>query len=216
MVTGMIRRLFLRPQPEKYSRRIAEMLQRLAAAGLSEEDIAYLAQQPAMPTLSGWTTAERQSIIVACVEGRGNPVYDQRRIEAAKLEAQIGPEFADTVLAPTPDPTQIAEQQRQQILENGAILDGTVVPVSPRDAHAVHLASLMPVIQGAIQEVQTNPKNTGGEQLLRGLVAHAKAHIQLAAGDPAVAQYAEIILQLEQALAAPPPDPAPEPAPAQI
>lgn len=196
LVTGMIRRACTSPLVT--DPRALAMRATLKQGGLTDQEIFYLADQPAMTTLAGWTGFDRQNIVVACVEGRGNPVYDQRRLEHAKLSAQVGPGFAETVLAPVNDPTQEAEQVRQQTLENMALVQGFPVPVSLRDAHGVHLGVLMPIVQNAVQEALQNP---AAEAVLVGLVAHAKAHVEAAdKGDPQVEEFRPVVQQLEQAV----------------
>jgi hypothetical protein len=220
MVTEIVRRACL---VNTDNPKALQLRNDLASDGLLPEDVEYLASQPAMPTLSGWTGVDRQNLIMACVEGRGNPVYDQRRIEEAKLEAQVGPEFASSVLAQIPDQIQLAEQQRQQTLENLALLQGQVIPVSLRDAHAVHLSALVPMIQGALQEAAANPAS---DSILEAFIVHARAHLSLAGTDPSVAEFEPLVgemekafLQLQQAAAeAPPPVevPAGEPLPPAV
>ncbi len=208
MVTETIRRLCLVPTQNAS---VLAFRQELQAGGLSPEEIALLASQPAMTTIYGWTGVDRQNVILACVEGRGNPVYDQRAIEEAKLEAQVGPEFASSVLSPAPDPVQAAEQSRQQTLESLALMQGLPVPVSPRDNHAIHLAGLLPFVQQTVQAAAQNP---AADQILVGLVAHARAHLDLAGTDPSVAEFVPIVEQLEAAMTQlnqamqPPTDPA--------
>jgi hypothetical protein len=214
LVTEIVRRACL--DQEIRDPRAMALRSDLLGGGLSPDEVAYLATQPAMTTLSGWTGLDRQQVIVACAEGRGNPVYDQRALEQAKLEAQVGPGFAESVLAPTPDPSVLAEQTRLQLMENMVLTQGMPVPVSLRDNHAVHLSGLLQVIQGAIQESVRNP---GADQILVALTAHARAHLDLAGTDPAVQQFVPVVAELEQAVAQlqqaaaeqAVPEPAPEP-----
>jgi len=192
MVTECIRRACLEPEME--DPRVQELRRELPEGGMASEEIAYLAEQPAMTTLSGWTGMDRQQVIVACVEGRGNPVYNARALEEAKLTAQVGPEFAQQVLLPDPDPIYLAEQMRAQVLENMAITHGNPIPVSLRDNHAVHIQTALPAVQAAVQQAMPNP---AAEQVLEGLVAHMVEHVKAAGKDPAVQPLVPVVQQLE-------------------
>ncbi len=174
-------------------------LRKTLSTRLTPEELQYLVTSPALTTTSGWTGADRQAIVMACSEGRGVPSYDQYKIEAAKLEALVGPEFAEEVLSPANDPTQAAEQQRLQMMENMMLMEGLPVPVSPRDGHLVHLNVLAPTIQHAAAELAQNP---GAGPAFELLVAHGRAHLETAkqAGSQGLEQFDQMLSEAEQAV----------------
>lgn len=196
MMSEVVRRLVLVPTENQD---VLKLRQRLAIR-LNEDELRVLAETPAMTTVQGWTAAERQLIVMACTEATGNPVYDQRATAVAKVSALVGPELATEIVLPTEDPTQTAEQNRMQILENHSLIDGVEIPVSPRDAHLLHLGALTPVLQSSLQELAQNPN---GFAAAKAIVAHGLSHVQLAkqAAIPGVEQFEAAYTQASQALA---------------
>lgn len=171
MMSEIIRRVCLvETEDEKVKELRQELLQQL-----TQEEVTHLAKSPAMTTIAGWTPAERQAIVTACVEGRGLPVYDQAKLERSKLSAQVNPDFAEDVLMPENDPTMEAEQVRLQILENGQLMQGILVPVSPRDAHLTHLGAFAEMMTATTQEAAQNPSAL---PILKALMHHGLQHIE--------------------------------------
>lgn len=171
MNTEIVRRLCLVTTDDAQVQQLrAELLTQL-----SEEEVNILATAPAMTTVAGWTPAERQSIVQACVEGRGNLVYNQVNLERAKLSAQVSPDFAEDVLMPENDSTIEAEQVRLQALENGQLMQGVLIPVSPRDAHMIHLGQLADLLTSTMQEAASN---SAALPILKALMHHGLQHLE--------------------------------------
>lgn len=156
------------------------MQQRLLAV-MTAEELAMIATTPAAETVSDFTDAERQAIILVAQEGRGNPLYNQKELELRKVTSQVNREFAEAVLLPDNDPTQTAEQTRMQQLENGLLAQGQAVPVSPRDDFMAHFTALEPLVTGTAQHLVEGPD---AFPVFKVCVAHANDHLQaaLAAG----------------------------------
>jgi hypothetical protein len=195
MMTELTRRLVLADTQEP---KVLALRSRLASR-LTAEEIEYLASVPAMTTIQGWTNVERQLIVLACSEARGVPVYDQRKVEVAKVTAQVGQELADDLILSENDPTLTAEQVRLQTMENHALLDGAEIPVSPRDAHMLHLQTLMPIIGSSVEEAMQNPAALTS---LNGFVVHARAHVEMGkqSAIPGIEAFDEAITQIEKAI----------------
>jgi hypothetical protein len=174
-------------------------LRRTLQSRLSADELQALVASPALTTTAGWTGAARQAIVMACSEARGVPVYDQFKIESAKLEALVGPEFAEEVLMQQNDPTQMTEQSRQQMMETGMLMEGMPIPVSPRDSHQIHLGVLAPAVQHAAMEFSQNP---GAAQALEMLVGHGRAHLETAKqqGAQGLEQFEQLFSQAENAI----------------
>lgn len=170
---------------------------------LSDEEINWLRHTPALTTVAGWTAYERDAIVTACIQAQGIPMYDQHEIAVAKMTAQVGPEFAQQVVIASEDPTQVAEQTRTQLFENDLILNGQESPISPRDAHEIHIQTLNPIIEHAIQEAAQNPT---ADTIIQAAVAHGMAHVEAAKASGAVSpviqqaeqQYSQILKDLEK------------------
>ncbi len=145
---------------------------------MTREELDSLANSPVAETVKDFTETERQQVVLALAEGRGNPLYNQRELERRKLTAQINEEFADAVLLPEEDPTVLSEQTRLQQLELLILVgQASQVPISPRDNHQVHLQVLMPAMEQAAPTAAQSPQGT---EVLKALFAHAQGHFQAA------------------------------------
>jgi hypothetical protein len=199
MMTTMQRRLCDSKTAEKDAK---EMQKRLLET-MTREELDQLAKQPVAETVKDYTDLERQQVVIAAQEGRGNPLYNQKELERRKLTAQVNEEFANSVLLPDEDPTVIAEQTRLQQLELLIIVgQGAEVPISPRDNHLVHLQVLMPSMEAAAQAAAADPNAVA---TLQALLKHAEAHQSAAeaAGGPkeALAPFTEILKKLRASMA---------------
>ncbi len=167
---------------------------------MTREELDYVSKQPALSTIADFTELERQQVVLICAEAKGNPLYNQKEIERRKLTATVGAEFADAVLLPDEDPTVVAEQSRQQQMENLLLTSGQQVPVSPRDNARVHLDTLKPLIAQTAKVLITDPT---AQDLLLIILQHAQSHVDVAVqagGNPK--DYAEDEQILTQAKAA--------------
>lgn len=176
------------------------MQQRLLKV-MSREELDFISKQPAAETVDDFSERERQAIILAAQEGRGNPLYNQKELERRKLTSQINAEFANAVLMPDNDPTMTAEQTREQLLENTLLAQGQAVPVSPRDDFQTHFAALEPLVTATAHSLVDNPANLN---VFQALVTHASDHLKnaLAAGADknALQQPIALVQAWEQAL----------------
>ena len=196
MMTEIVRRLVLVPTDDPAVMKLrAKLKTRLADPELTE-----LASMPAMTTVQGWTASERQLIVTACAEGVGNPVYDQRALAIAKVNAMVGPDLAAEIVLPTEDPTVQAEQSRTQIFENSSLMDGVDIPVSPRDAHAIHLNGMTQLLQATLQELAQNPSSFAAA---KAVVTHGMTHALMGqeAGIPGIEQFLAAYQEASRALA---------------
>ncbi len=156
---------------------------------MSAEELAQLAAMPAVTTVRDYTDEQRQQIVLLASEAKGNPLYDQREMESRKLTAVISSEFADAVLLPQNDPTEEAEQTRQQQMELLILQQGQQVPVSPRDNHVIHLTVLHDIVAGMMQQAATDPSIW---PVMGNIATHCDAHVQAAEQSGASAQVAEL------------------------
>lgn len=115
---------------------------------MSPEELEYIASRPALRTVDDWTDIKAQQIVLFAQEKRGDPLFDQEKLQKKAAAARVDAEFAEDVLLPQPDPTVMAEQVRQQQLENVLLQSGTPVPVSPRDNHPVHIEVIRELAAG--------------------------------------------------------------------
>jgi hypothetical protein len=153
-----------------------EMQKRLLLL-MKREELEQLAKQPSAGVVRDFTEFERMQIITIAAENKGNPLYNQKELERRSLMARVSADFADAVLMPSNDPTEEAEQSRQQQLELGPLQAAQPVPVSPRDNHEIHLTLLQPVIEGAMKVLATNPQAL---PVVKAMLAHGQEHVKVA------------------------------------
>lgn len=162
----------------------AKDMQKRLLEVMTREDLNDLAKQPVAETIKDFTEIERQQIALAATEGRGNPLYNQRELERRKLTALISEEFAEAVLLPEEDPTELAEQTRLQQFELLIIAgQAAQVPISPRDNHMIHLQVMLPAMEAAAMSAANDPE---GDDVLEAMLQHSEGHLELAkqAGAP--------------------------------
>jgi hypothetical protein len=184
---------------------------------MSREEIDELANHVVAETVKDLTPLERQMIVQFANEKKGNPLYNQRALEVEDGTARVGADFVDRVLLPDNDPSQEAEQHRQQQLETNLLMQGQAVPVSPRDAHMIHLQTIMPLAEQAGAAMMQGQADT---QTFEAIVAHIAEHANraqeqsvpkeqlkpildfLAQAGPAIAKLKQLDAQAQQLSAA--------------
>jgi len=165
---------------------------------LSQEELTYLAAQPALRTVDDLTDLKAQQLVLFANEKRTDPLFDQAKLQRAAAAARIDAEFADDVLLPDPDPTVIAEQSRTQEMEVLLLTTGREVPVSPRDNHRVHIETLKPIIAAAAEQIGSgDPALMAAFQTMLG---HWAQHIETAVAAGAKKdEFAEDLRQIKEA-----------------
>lgn len=120
---------------------------------MTEEELDLLREMPALRTIEDFTQSEAQKIVLLAQESRNDPLYNHTKMERRKLSVLMDAEFAEDVLLPENDKTEIAEQTREQLFECDLLSKGVPIPVSPRDNHLIHIGVLKqtfgPVAQAA-------------------------------------------------------------------
>jgi hypothetical protein len=145
---------------------------------MSEDELQQLADQPALRTIEDYTQSDAQKIVMLAQESRNDPLYDHAKMERRKLSVLVDPEFADDVLLPENDPTQPAEQAREQLMENLLLAGGLPVPVSPRDNHMFHIN----VLKQALAPIAQHAASTNDPKVLQSaemFVKHWAAHFNM-------------------------------------
>ncbi len=140
---------------------------------MTRPELDELANQPVAGTVRDLTPMERQMIAQFSNEKKGNPLYNQRALEVEDGTARVGADFVNRVLLPDNDPSQEAEQHRLQQFESDLLMKGQAVPVSPRDAHMIHLQTVMPLAEQAGAAMMQGGTDT---QTFEAIVAHIAEH----------------------------------------
>lgn len=173
MVGTMQRRLCDKDTTDPEAKKLQEDL----LTRMTREEITELANKPVAGTVKDLTPLQRQMVAAFVAEKRGNPLYNQRKLEVEDINARMGAEFADKVLLPEEDPTESAEQQRMQLLELGLLSQGQAVPASPRDNHQIHLKVLMPAAEALAGHVL---QGKAGTPAFEAVINHLTEHYNMA------------------------------------
>lgn len=184
------------------SEKDAKEMQKRLLEVMTKEELKTLAAQPIAETIRDFTDLERQQMVLVAQQAQGNPLYNQKEVERRKLIALVGEDVANAILLPDEDPTETAEQARLQMLELLLLIQGTAVPISPRDNDIVHLSVLMPAMSAtAVQATQ----DSNADEVLHAEMVHAEGHYKAAVSKGAdkeqLAQVEEVLKKLRPALA---------------
>lgn len=152
----------------------AKEFQKLMLEIMSREELDELAACPPAETIRDLTPLQRQMIVAIASEKKGNPLYNQRQLELEDITARVDSDFAQRVLLPENDPTVQAEQQRAQQIELALLMQGVPVPVSPRDAHLIHLETLLPFAEQVAGAVMQGGMGT---PVFESIVLHTNEHV---------------------------------------
>jgi len=163
-------------------REAVECVVKMLNDGLTPEEIAYLANQPATDAglLSATDDADRATLdFIAANQQIQNPRINKDEATWIAGEAMKVPQdrLHRLIIDEEMDQTIKAEAVWKQTVENGEFFDGTMMPVSPRDNHAIHrevMAKPMGTLAKALQAAPT-PQLAGTADLMR---QHYAAHVQ--------------------------------------
>ena len=171
---------------------------------LSEEELKEIAKSPVAGTVADLTPTERQMLVALVGEKQGNPLYNQRALQVEDVTARLGTKFAERLILPVDDPTEVAEQTRQQLLEITLLAHGQPVPVSPRDNDLIHLKALLPAAEQLAGQILQGGSETAG---LEAMLQHATDHTNAAQAkgldksDPTLAAAMEFVKKGASAIA---------------
>jgi hypothetical protein len=172
--TTMQRRMFSPDCTDADAKAAREKLLRY----MSEEELKELADQPALQTIEDFTQNDAQRIVLLAQESRNDPLYDHTKMEKRKLSVLVDADFAEDVLLPQNDQTEVAEQTRAQLEELLLLEKGVTVPVSPRDGHLIHIAVLKQAFQGVGQKAGSGDPQAIA--LAEGFIKHWESHLDFA------------------------------------
>lgn len=120
----------------------AKLVREKLLARMPKEEFDMLVNQSPVRTIDDLTEFDAQRIVLFAQEKRGDPLFDQEKLQRKAATAVINSEFAEEVMLPNPDPTVVAEQGRMQEMENLLLAAMRPVAVSPRDNHLIHIETL--------------------------------------------------------------------------
>lgn len=152
---------------------------------LSDKEIELLCESPAVESIDDMSAQAQQAKALLASELAGNPMINQKKVLEAKIINQSDADTAkDWMLTDVEDQTIQAEAMRLQLMEFKAMEGGEPIPVSPRDAHEIHVKTLIgktgPVLKGLIGAIGEDPSQIDPKDLdgLHMVLTHLDAHIQ--------------------------------------
>lgn len=175
---------------------------------ITDDEIKVWRESPASPLAHNTDAAVAQGVSVVVQKYAGNPNIDQPKLIQKDIENIVGSELAQELFIPTADQTLVAEARRLQLMESNTMLStGLEVPVSPRDNHLVHGATIQELLTQfaapALSQPNPQPNILKAAELN---LNHLLAHLQIGASqglnrDPAFGELEKFALGFRQQLA---------------
>ncbi len=123
---------------------------------LTPEEIILLRDQFPVKSVMDFTELKAQQRGTFAFTVVNNPLFRQSSVARYMAEGAGDERFVESIVIPEGDQTDQLSAQRQQILENTALLAGKNVPVIPTDNDWGHMEALKPDIQAALTSEQPN------------------------------------------------------------
>jgi len=175
---------------------------------ITDDEIKVWRESPASPLAHNTDAAVAQGVSVVVQKYAGNPNIDQPKLIQKDIENIVGSELAQELFIPTADQTLVAEARRLQLMESNTMLaTGLEVPVSPRDNHLVHGATIQELLTQfaapALSQPNPQPNILKAAELN---INHLLAHLQLGAAqglnrDPAFGELEKFAIGFRDQLA---------------
>ena len=177
MVWMMTRRLL---DPKTYDEEAKAFQKKLLDDGFTRDDLKEFAECPPTDHISNYSTAIRNDkILKFAMANKGNPAYDQGKINYMIAESMVDPEFAQEIVLVQPDPTMDAQAIHDQKAELSLIIQlSAKIPPGPLDNDMVHLQVCMADTKDFIQGTNIpTPQQLSG---LQNLMEHMAQHMEQA------------------------------------
>lgn len=194
LIRSMTRRLCDFESPDPVAIKLIESLR----TRLTDEEIMILANSTALQSIMDFTEYKAQQRAAFAASVQRNPLFKQS-VVARVMAAGVGDEsFIQEICVPEGDQSTQLEAQRQQQMENAAIVIGQDVPILPKDLDWVHMETLKP---GLIQALQSGNADLA-ERSLRHYAAHyAQGVDKKEIPEEAINSTKSEIAQMEKAIA---------------
>jgi hypothetical protein len=164
LVRAMTRRLSDNESPDAVAKKFQEKL----LTRLTREEINMLATEFPIQSVMDFTEYRAQQKAAFCASIAKDPRFRQD-IAARHMAGGVGDaRFVDEIIVPEGDNSMQLAAQRQQQLENAAMVIGQDVPILPQDMDWVHMTTLKPSLSQTIQ--------SGNAQLAEIGLRHYAAH----------------------------------------
>lgn len=166
-------------------------------AGITEEEIKVWRDTPASIYAHVSEAAIQQGIALVVQKYGNSPNLNQAAAMAKDVENMVGAEVAKELLIPNADATLLAEQGRAQLIESSTMYDtGLPIPVSPRDNHIIHGATVQAILTKIAAPVLSSNPNPDAKQMkaVELNINHLGQHLEEAtkAGQNNTPQFGEL------------------------
>lgn len=165
------------PDPDTTSDAVLCCLE-LLRKGLTPEEILALARcSPSQitPDMAGF---DPKLVDMIVTRYKGDPSVEQNELKRLDITSKLGLDEAERLIIPQEDNTVMAEAVREQLIELNTMAQGEPIPISPRDAHAVHMSVVMQKAGPAFQSY--TPASAASAPLLKAILQHFDAHLSSA------------------------------------
>lgn len=142
LASGLIGAMTRRAMAEGVEDEDAKQVREKLLDRMPKEELDMLVNMSPIRTIEDFTELESQRLVLFAQEKRGDPLFDQEKLQKKAASVIVNAEFAEEVMLPIPDPTVTAEQSRMQEMENLLLAANRPVAVSPRDNHLIHIQVL--------------------------------------------------------------------------
>jgi len=180
-----------------------EMIAELIRKGVMEREIFAIGICPTNESIQDPTETNIQKVDMLMNRYRGHPSVKQEPLMRMDIAAIAGNDVAERLIIPETDNSIKQEATRLQVMELPTIMSGEDVPVSPRDAHMVHMGVILEKFGGMIEGLSDDMLNEEAMNMMAMIYAHHKAHLdsELAKGtkqnDPSMQPFVQFSGALE-------------------
>ncbi len=147
LIKNITKRLCNSSSPDK----IAKETRKLLLTKLTEEEIDQLAVQFPVQSVIDFTEFRSQQRAAWAATVVNNPLFRQAQVARVMAEGVGDERFVSAITIPDGDQSDIMMAQRDQLVENASIALGQPTPVVKSDNDWVHMQTMKPGIQTALQ-----------------------------------------------------------------
>lgn len=158
--------------------------------GLNVEEIAMLALSPAAPTEEIDSDGGDANTLQFIAANAQNPFLDKAQAFQMAGEIMIGKDRMTQLFVPQDDPTVLAREGREQMIEISMMGDGQAMPVAATDNHPIHRQVILQKFAPVMQLLATQPTAhfAGAADLV---IQHFMAHLAMDSETPPEAKKQE-------------------------
>ncbi|MDD5051076.1 MAG: hypothetical protein PHV93_05080, partial [Candidatus Pacebacteria bacterium] len=156
----------------------AEAVANLLERGVSPTEIFVLANTPPDKFTEDPMANNPENISAVSAQYGNDPSVDKEELKKLNIGQKLGKKLADRLVIPGLDQTITQEAVAKQLMENLVLASGEDIPVSPRDAHRVHMGVIMETAGKLLETANENSITQNSLDVIGRFVAHFDQHLQ--------------------------------------